>query len=240
MFNLIQGGGGILTRSSYELEDQLYPENVQSKDIRDEYTRQDIHSKSLGKTVGVWSKAVVDVERLANNVSINNEIIEYAFEDINKVEKMFDRIVASVGGDECAAQSVCNLMNQGLLTSLKNATMEAKKHTKTENGLTEFAFHATNDDKKIVLETGKNGTFKLIEEQLLALRDARDPSIISKYYKAKVIVTGKISDLAERDVKRLEYKMMYTGDYTKREAAKKGSYPMTGFSFKDTETYLAK
>lgn len=104
----------------------------------------------------------------------------------------------------------------------------AKKQMRTEYEDGKESFVVGKKESAYTLETDKKGTFKLVEEEILEAHPVLSASMIDDekliYFKAKVIVSGKIEALRNRNIEQMDVKIVYTKEYPTLIAAKKANY----------------
>lgn len=194
-----------------------------------------LHSTIRNEDIEVWSKAAEDLPRLGN-FGINGETKANPSKGIApRAEQVFDSILADVGNIE-TTQSVVNLLNQGLLLKAQEKVITAKGFETKDGYMTHIP---TGMDKSYQLETDVDGRFTLIEERVFRCSPIDNPMEGTPlFFKAKVIVSGTRKDLADRNVKQLNLKIIYTKNHSSYDAAKKASYFGNSDSLSDCSTYL--
>jgi len=241
------GSSGSLYPNKSILTEQLGSSDYDKQGTEVGKTKTELSSKLLGeKKVEVWSGAAVDLGRLPKIILDERPVVDHSKSETDpakhpslKAEEVFDEILTRCDENVEMATAVADLFNQGLALNVrKELLIEKGCADRSENGY--VSHHLSAKDKVYVLETNKDD-FKVVEEHLYRKvpDQARDIDRESTYFKAKIIVSGKKTDLASRNVEKLDFKVAYTEETRSEQAAKKCNYIGTrAGGFSDRRSYI--
>jgi len=212
---------------------QLYPE----KKVKD-YRVVTINSRVLRKPVEIWYDAGKDLGRVGKILLNGRTVLDSRLDWRPSSDEVFDKILHEVDNDEKLAKNISQLFSFGLISQIQEELLEKKglKSIKTEklaSGETKRRptyTHTFADQEEIFEFKTKGHGFKLVEEVLymkVPKEEGKKRKENPTFFKQKVIITGKLSDLRNRDVENLKCKSVYTREYPTAEKARRADYSGT-------------